>query len=68
LADQCTDLKLGNARADQPWADEHLRRMLDAMREYAPWDYARCTQSELTDAWATLTGGYAPTAPGVRQR
>ena len=34
--------------------------MLDAMREYAPWDHARCTGAELTDARATLTGGYAP--------
>jgi 2-polyprenyl-6-methoxyphenol hydroxylase-like FAD-dependent oxidoreductase len=55
------DGPLGQAWADQPRPDEHLRRMFEAMREYAPWDYARCTNAELTDARGTLTGGYAPT-------
>ena len=41
--------------------EEHLRRMLDAMREYVPWVYERCTDVELTDARATLHGGYTPT-------
>jgi hypothetical protein len=51
---------LGDQWADRPTPAEHLRRMLAAMRTYAPWDYERCTDVELTDARATLTGGYAP--------
>jgi hypothetical protein len=30
------------------------------MREYAPWEYERCGEVEVTDARATLTGGYTP--------
>jgi hypothetical protein len=51
---------LGTAWSDHPRPEEHLRRMLSAMHEYAPWDFARCAKAELTDARATLTGGYAP--------
>jgi len=51
---------LSNAWADRPRPDEHLQRMLEALRLYAPWDYERCATSELTDARATLAGGYAP--------
>jgi hypothetical protein len=54
------DGPLGERWIDRPGPDEHLRRMLDAMREYAPWDYERCAGAELTDRRATLTGGYPP--------
>ena len=54
------DGPLGQAWADHPRPEEHLPRMLDAMREYAPWDHARCTNAELTDARGTLAGGYTP--------
>jgi hypothetical protein len=45
---------------DQPEPDEHLRRILDLIRQYLPWEYARCAEVELTDARATLAGGYTP--------
>jgi 2-polyprenyl-6-methoxyphenol hydroxylase-like FAD-dependent oxidoreductase len=51
---------LGNGWADRLGPAEHLQRMLEAMREYAPWEYDRCASVELTDARATLTGGYTP--------
>jgi hypothetical protein len=34
--------------------------MIEAMREYAPWEYDRCAAAELTDRRATLTGGCTP--------
>ena len=46
--------------ADRPQPDEHLRRMLDLMRQYVPWEYERCARVELTDGRATLAGGYPP--------
>jgi hypothetical protein len=46
--------------ADQPDPDEHLRRLLDLVRTYVPWEYERCADVELTDARATLAGGYTP--------
>ncbi|CCH31985.1 styrene monooxygenase/indole monooxygenase family protein [Actinosynnema sp. NPDC047251] len=45
---------------DRPGPAEHLRRMLDLVREFVPWEYERCGSVELTDARATLTGAYAP--------
>jgi hypothetical protein len=54
------DGPLGSAWADRPRPAEHLHRMLEAMREYAPWEYDRCRNAELTDARATLGGGYPP--------
>ncbi len=45
---------------DRPDPQAHLARTLDLMREYTPWEYARCTEVEPTDARATLTGGYTP--------
>ncbi|HET9139394.1 styrene monooxygenase/indole monooxygenase family protein [Actinophytocola sp.] len=54
------DGPLGTRWADRPRPEEHLRRMLDAMRTFAPWDYERCVGAELTDARATLAGGYPP--------
>ncbi|MFJ8748171.1 styrene monooxygenase/indole monooxygenase family protein [Streptomyces sp. NPDC102441] len=43
---------------------EHLAKTLELMETYTPWEYARATKVELTDANATLAGRYAPT---VRQ-
>lgn len=40
---------------------EHLERTLELMERFTPWEYARATKVELTDAGATLTGGYTPT-------
>ncbi|MET7935282.1 styrene monooxygenase/indole monooxygenase family protein [Streptomyces sp. NPDC005322] len=40
---------------------EHLARTLELMERYLPWEYARATQVELTDAAGTLAGRYAPT-------
>jgi Styrene monooxygenase A putative substrate binding domain len=45
---------------DRPGPAEHLRRTLELMREYVPWEYERCASVELTDGRATLTGGYPP--------
>ncbi len=46
--------------ADRPGPADHLRRMLDLMRHFVPWEYERCAGVELTDGRATLTGGYPP--------
>jgi Styrene monooxygenase A putative substrate binding domain len=46
--------------ADAPGPDEHLRRLLDLVRTYVPWEFERCANVELTDARATLAGGYPP--------
>ncbi|MFF4949233.1 styrene monooxygenase/indole monooxygenase family protein [Streptomyces chattanoogensis] len=40
---------------------EHLATTLDLMKTFLPWEYARCTEVELTDANGTLAGRYAPT-------
>ncbi|MET8175913.1 styrene monooxygenase/indole monooxygenase family protein [Streptomyces clavifer] len=40
---------------------EHLSRTLELMERFTPWEYARATKVELTDANATLAGRYAPT-------
>ncbi len=45
---------------DRPGPAEHLRRTLELMRQYVPWEYERCTSVALTDGRATLTGGYPP--------
>jgi hypothetical protein len=39
----------------------HLSLTLDLMKRYTPWEYARATEVELTDAGGTLSGRYAPT-------
>ena len=46
---------------DHPGPAEHLKRTLELMRAFVPWEYARCRHVELTDAKASLVGGYAPT-------
>ncbi|WP_435600439.1 styrene monooxygenase/indole monooxygenase family protein [Streptomyces sp. C10-9-1] len=40
---------------------EHLSLTLELMEKYTPWEYARATRVELTDAGGTLAGRYAPT-------
>ncbi|UGY93616.1 styrene monooxygenase/indole monooxygenase family protein [Streptomyces gobiensis] len=40
---------------------EHLTKTLELMEKFTPWEYARATNVELTDAQATLAGRYAPT-------
>ncbi|RDG38822.1 styrene monooxygenase/indole monooxygenase family protein, partial [Streptomyces corynorhini] len=40
---------------------EHLSLTLELMERFTPWEYARATKVELTDANATLSGRYAPT-------
>ncbi|MFF9629374.1 styrene monooxygenase/indole monooxygenase family protein [Streptomyces fradiae] len=40
---------------------EHLALTLRLMERFAPWEYARATGVELTDAGGTLAGRYAPT-------
>ncbi len=45
---------------DRPGPAEHLRRTLDLMRQYLPWEYERCASVELTDGRASLIGGYPP--------
>ncbi|NEA41224.1 styrene monooxygenase/indole monooxygenase family protein [Streptomyces sp. SID11385] len=40
---------------------EHLALTLELLEKYVPWEYARATKVELTDANATLAGRYAPT-------
>ncbi|MGW2557938.1 styrene monooxygenase/indole monooxygenase family protein [Streptomyces sp. NPDC001514] len=40
---------------------EHLSVTLELMEKFTPWEYARATKVELTDAGGTLAGRYAPT-------
>ncbi|WP_129286136.1 styrene monooxygenase/indole monooxygenase family protein [Streptomyces sp. GZWMJZ-114] len=40
---------------------EHLALTLELMEKFVPWEYARATKVELTDANGTLAGRYAPT-------
>ncbi|WP_217189830.1 styrene monooxygenase/indole monooxygenase family protein [Streptomyces buecherae] len=44
--------------------NEHLALTLELLKRFTPWEYARSTAVELTDARGTLAGRYAPT---VRQ-
>ncbi|MCN9240084.1 FAD-binding oxidoreductase [Streptomyces sp. RY43-2] len=44
--------------------EEHLALTLALMERYTPWEHARASEVELTDAGGTLSGRYAPT---VRQ-
>jgi 2-polyprenyl-6-methoxyphenol hydroxylase-like FAD-dependent oxidoreductase len=41
-------------------AEEQLALTLDLMKRYVPWEYARATGTEVTDAGAALTGRYTP--------
>jgi hypothetical protein len=49
-----------DAFTDRPAPAEQFRRHLELMKQYVPWEYDRCRNAELTDAKATLAGGYAP--------
>ncbi|MHC5703893.1 styrene monooxygenase/indole monooxygenase family protein [Streptomyces tirandamycinicus] len=40
---------------------EHFSLTLELMEKFTPWEYARATKVELTDANGTLAGRYAPT-------
>ncbi|QCX79080.1 Styrene monooxygenase StyA [Streptomyces sp. YIM 121038] len=40
---------------------EHLSLTLELLEKFLPWEYARATKAELTDAGGTLAGRYAPT-------
>ncbi|MEV0093405.1 styrene monooxygenase/indole monooxygenase family protein [Streptomyces sp. NPDC050738] len=40
---------------------DHLALTLELMEKFTPWEYARATKVELTDANGTLAGRYAPT-------
>ncbi|MBD0708411.1 MULTISPECIES: styrene monooxygenase/indole monooxygenase family protein [unclassified Streptomyces] len=40
---------------------KHLALTLELMETFLPWEYARATRVELTDAGGTLAGRYAPT-------
>jgi len=46
--------------ADRPSPDETLRRILELMRTYVPWEYERSRNAELTDQGGALSGGYTP--------
>ncbi|HEY9440074.1 MAG TPA: styrene monooxygenase/indole monooxygenase family protein [Streptomyces sp.] len=39
---------------------EHLAKTLELMEKFTPWEYARATKVELTDANGTLAGRYPP--------
>ncbi|MFE9117502.1 styrene monooxygenase/indole monooxygenase family protein [Streptomyces sp. NPDC007172] len=41
--------------------NEHLALTLELLEKFVPWEYARATKVELTDAGGTLAGRYAPT-------
>ncbi|MPZ86410.1 MAG: FAD-binding oxidoreductase [Actinophytocola sp.] len=45
---------------DRPSPDEQLRRILELMRTYLPWEYERSRNAELTDQGGALAGGYTP--------
>ncbi|WP_232665197.1 styrene monooxygenase/indole monooxygenase family protein [Pseudonocardia sp. TRM90224] len=45
---------------DRPSPQEHLDRILALMQQFLPWEYDRAREVELTDARATLSGGYTP--------
>lgn len=46
--------------SDKPGPQEHLDRILELMKRFLPWEYERARNAELTDAKATLAGGYTP--------
>ncbi|MET9359703.1 styrene monooxygenase/indole monooxygenase family protein [Streptomyces sp. NPDC006632] len=47
--------------ADRPGPREGLRRAVELLREYAPWEYERFADAEPTDAGAALYGAVTPT-------
>ncbi|MFJ8383905.1 styrene monooxygenase/indole monooxygenase family protein [Streptomyces sp. NPDC094438] len=47
--------------ADRPAPEEGLRRAVELLRVYAPWEYERFAKAEPTDAGAALYGAITPT-------
>ncbi|GAB3463549.1 styrene monooxygenase/indole monooxygenase family protein [Actinophytocola sediminis] len=45
---------------DRPSPNETLRRILELMRVYVPWEYERARGATLTDQGGALVGGYTP--------
>jgi 2-polyprenyl-6-methoxyphenol hydroxylase-like FAD-dependent oxidoreductase len=45
---------------DRPAPQEHLKRTLELLREYFPWEYERCADAEPTDELGTLVGRFTP--------
>ncbi|MFD8496553.1 styrene monooxygenase/indole monooxygenase family protein [Amycolatopsis sp. NPDC059657] len=45
---------------DRPGPQEHLDRIKALAKQFLPWEYERIRDAELTDANATLAGGYTP--------
>jgi hypothetical protein len=45
---------------DRPDPQEQLRRMLDLMKQFTPWEYDRSRNAVLTDEGGALAGGYTP--------
>ncbi|MFI6684157.1 styrene monooxygenase/indole monooxygenase family protein [Streptomyces sp. NPDC050485] len=46
---------------DRPAPEEGLRRAVELLRVYAPWEYERFAKAEPTDAGAALYGAITPT-------
>ncbi|MFV8128505.1 styrene monooxygenase/indole monooxygenase family protein [Streptomyces syringium] len=46
---------------DRPDPDATLKRSLELLRRYAPWEYELCAKAEPTDAGAALFGAVTPT-------
>ncbi|MCU1682898.1 MAG: oxygenase [Amycolatopsis sp.] len=46
--------------SDRPGPQEHLDRILALTKQFLPWEYERSRKAVLTDAHATLAGGYTP--------
>lgn len=49
-----------DAFSDIRTPETHLQRMLELMKEFVPWEFARCGSVELTDPGGVLSGRYAP--------
>ncbi|MEU3351843.1 styrene monooxygenase/indole monooxygenase family protein [Streptomyces sp. NPDC037389] len=45
---------------DRPSPHDNLKRSLDLLREFAPWEHELCEKAEPTDATATLYGAVDP--------
>ncbi|WAL63147.1 FAD-binding oxidoreductase [Amycolatopsis cynarae] len=45
---------------DRPSPEEQLRRQKELFRQFAPWEYERFKDAELTDRRGVLSGGYPP--------
>ncbi|WP_310360378.1 styrene monooxygenase/indole monooxygenase family protein [Paraburkholderia strydomiana] len=45
---------------DMPSPKQHLERSRALLKTYLPWEYARCSNVQLTDEYATLSGRFTP--------